>query len=74
MKTIVSERGQITLPKAIRVSLGIKPGTVLQLDVQDGKLFAWKKDDIDSIHKWRGKGQLPAGLKDVDEYLQVARG
>jgi antitoxin PrlF len=74
MKTIVSERGQITLPKALRVNLGIKAGTVLQLDVQDGKLLAWKKDDIDSIHKWRGKGQLPVGFKDADEYLQETRG
>ncbi|MFH2114349.1 MAG: AbrB/MazE/SpoVT family DNA-binding domain-containing protein [Spirochaetota bacterium] len=74
MKTIVSERGQITLPKALRINLGIKPGTVLQLDVQDGKLLAWKKDDIDSIHKWRGKGQLPAGFENVDDYLQATRG
>jgi AbrB family looped-hinge helix DNA binding protein len=74
MKTIVSERGQITLPKALRVNLGIKAGTVLQLDVQDGKLLAWKKDDVDPVHKWRGKGQLPGGFKDTDAYLQETRG
>jgi len=74
MKTIVSERGQITLPKAIRVGLGIKPGTVLQVAMQDGKLVAWKQDDIDTIHKWRGRGQLPAGFKDADDYLEAARG
>nr|MDA3949537.1 AbrB/MazE/SpoVT family DNA-binding domain-containing protein [Spirochaeta sp.] len=29
MKTVVSERGQITLPKAIRTAMGIRAGTIL---------------------------------------------
>ena len=38
MKTVVSERGQITLPKSIRNDLGIRAGTVLELSVVDGKI------------------------------------
>jgi AbrB family looped-hinge helix DNA binding protein len=29
MKTVVSELGQITLPKSIRTDLGIREGTIL---------------------------------------------
>ena len=30
MKTKVSEKGQITIPKAVRLKLGLRPGTVLE--------------------------------------------
>jgi AbrB family looped-hinge helix DNA binding protein len=35
---IVSERGQITLPKSLRDRLSIKPGTALIADEVDGQL------------------------------------
>jgi AbrB family looped-hinge helix DNA binding protein len=73
MKTVVSERGQITLPKEIRLSMGIHPGTVLEISVDGGKIIGFKKDAEDLIHKWRGKGRLPAGLKTTAEYLEMAR-
>jgi AbrB family looped-hinge helix DNA binding protein len=40
MKTIVSEKGQITIPKAVRDKLGIVAGTVLEVDSVEGKLVA----------------------------------
>jgi len=49
MKTVVSERGQITLPKAVRVSLGLKPGTVLEISVVNGQLVGTKKDATDPL-------------------------
>jgi len=73
MKTIVSEKGQITIPKAIRDRLGIVPGTVLDVDSIDGKLVAVKRETVDVITKWRGKGKIP-GNKTVDEYLRRVRG
>lgn len=72
MKTIVSEKGQITIPKAIRDKMGIKPGTVLEISINEGKIIAIKKQVIDVFKKWRGKGKLPYGLS-VDEYLQKSR-
>jgi AbrB family looped-hinge helix DNA binding protein len=30
MKATVAERGQVTIPKALRDRLGVKPGTILQ--------------------------------------------
>jgi AbrB family looped-hinge helix DNA binding protein len=35
---IVSERGQITLPKALRDRLAIKPGSAMIADERDGEL------------------------------------
>jgi antitoxin PrlF len=73
MKTIVSEKGQITIPKPVRDKLGIIPGTVLEVDSIDGKLVAVKKEPVDAIVKWRGKGRIP-GNATVDEYLRRIRG
>jgi AbrB family looped-hinge helix DNA binding protein len=73
MKTKVSEKGQITIPKKVRQQLGIRPGTVLEISAAAGRLVAVKSDTLDPFHKWRGKGRLPGGLS-VDEYLRRARG
>ncbi len=73
MKTTVSEKGQVTIPKAIREKLGLRPGTVLDLTAVEGKLIGVKKEQEDPISRWLGKGKLPGGL-DVDEYLRQVRG
>ena len=74
MKTTVSERGQITLPKAIRTKLGIRTGTVIEFELVDGKIVGTKKEHQDSIGKWRGQGRLPEGFPDVDSYIKEVRG
>jgi antitoxin PrlF len=73
MKTIVSEKGQITLPKSVRVSLGIRPGTVLEISVVDGQLVGVKEDPTDPLSKWRGRGVLPPPFSSVNEYLEETR-
>lgn len=53
MKSTVSERGQVTIPKAIREQLGIRPGQVLEFQAEKGKLVATKElpaDPIDSVY------------------------
>lgn len=73
MKTTVSEKGQITIPKQIRDSLGIGPGTVLDVEEGEGRVIMRKREEGDPIERWLGKGRLPAG-RSVDEYLEIARG
>jgi antitoxin PrlF len=73
MKTVVSERGQITLPKAIRTDLGIRAGTILEVIVVDGKIVGWKREGQDPVDKWKGRGVLPSGIQSVDEYLRMVR-
>ena len=73
MKTVVSEKGQITIPKAVRDRLGIVPGTILEVESLEGKIVAVKAQQTDVFLKWRGRGALPGSLS-VDEYLDEIRG
>jgi len=72
MNTIVSEKGQVTIPKALRLRLGIEPGSVLDFREEQGRLVARKKVNEDPLERWRGKGKLPLG-DSVDDYLQIIR-
>ncbi len=73
MKTVVSEKGQVTIPRAIRDKLGLRPGTILDFNAIEGKLVGVKKQQDDRIGRWFGKGTLPGGLA-VDDYLWRVRG
>jgi AbrB family looped-hinge helix DNA binding protein len=71
MKTRVSEKGQITIPKAVRTKLGLRPGTVLELEAERGRLVGRKaggRDVIDEVY-----GSMPME-EPVDEYLERTRG
>ena len=71
MKTIVSEKGQITIPKAVRTKLGLRPGTVLELDAERGRLVGRKaggRDTVDDLY-----GSLPMD-EPVDDYIERTRG
>ena len=71
MKTTVSEKGQITIPKAVRTKLGLRPGTVLELEAERGRLVGRKaggRDVIDELY-----GTMPMD-EPVDDYLERARG
>lgn len=72
MKAILSQKGQVTIPKACRDKLGLKTGTVLDFEAVDGTLVARKMQLQDVFSKWRGKGKLPGGQR-VDEYLKGVR-
>jgi len=73
MKATISQKGQVTVPKACRDRLGLKAGTVLDFETRDGMLIARKSQPEDPFLKWRGRGKLPKG-RTVDEYLKKARG
>jgi AbrB family looped-hinge helix DNA binding protein len=49
MRTTVSERGQITVPKRLRERLGIRPGDQLELSERDGTLVARKALPADPV-------------------------
>jgi antitoxin PrlF len=72
MKSIVSEKGQVTVPKGLRDQLGLTPGTVLEFTAEDGRLVGSKLLHVDVFGKWRGRGRLPAGMS-VDTYLERVR-
>jgi antitoxin PrlF len=72
MNAILSEKGQVTIPKEARDLMDLRPGVVLRFEVEGGRLVATKEETGDPFAKWRGRGRLPRGLT-ADEYLRLAR-
>ena len=60
MKSVVSEKGQVTIPKRLRERLGIRPGQVLDFREESGRLVASKdvqQDPLDSVYGILNLGQ-----------------
>ena len=55
MKAKVAERGQVTIPKALRERLGIRPGTLLEFSAEKGRLVAVKFESLDPVDRIFGK-------------------
>ena len=72
MEAVVAERGQITLPKAIRDALGLTKGTRLKVEL-DGARIVLRKNVDDAISRARGKFKLD-GFASVDEGMRAVRG
>lgn len=71
MTSRVSEKGQVTIPKAIRTKLGLRPGTVIEFEADRGRLIgrkAHRRDVIDDLY-----GSLPMD-EPVDDYIERVRG
>jgi AbrB family looped-hinge helix DNA binding protein len=72
MEATVAERGQITLPKAVRDALGLTKGTLLKVELDGGRIILRKNVD-DAISRARGKFKLPAGVT-TDDIMRELRG
>jgi antitoxin PrlF len=71
MKAVVSEKGQVTIPKPLRERLGIRPGEVLDFDEVRGRLIAVKavaQDPVDRVY-----GILKLDVP-IDELIDDLRG
>ncbi len=54
MNATVAERGQVTIPKLLRLRFGIRPGTVLDFREENGKIVAVKEGKKDAVAAVRG--------------------
>ncbi len=54
MKAVVADRGQVTIPKALRERLGIRPRTVLEFHEEKGRLIAVKSMAKDPVAEVTG--------------------
>ena len=71
MKASVSEKGQVTIPKPLRDSLGLRSGVVLEFSEENGRLVATRsavEDPVEQVY-----GILALG-RSTDELLDELRG
>ena len=61
MKAIVSEKGQVTIPKPLRDRLGLRPGQVLRFREEKGVLVASKESGADPVARSYGILKTGAG-------------
>jgi antitoxin PrlF len=72
MEATVAERGQITLPKAVRDALGLTKGTRLKVELEGGRIVL-RKEVSDTLSKLRGRLKLPPGVT-TDDIMRELRG
>ena len=73
MEVSVAERGQITLPKAVRDALGLSKGSVLKVELDNGRIVLRKSVD-DAISRARGRFKLDQGFANTDDAMRAIRG
>ncbi|MDA2934877.1 AbrB/MazE/SpoVT family DNA-binding domain-containing protein [Acidobacteria bacterium AH-259-D05] len=69
----ISTKGQITVPKALREKLGLRPGTRLEFHVEEGKLVAQKVLEKDPFQNWVGRAKSRF-RETTDEMVNEMRG
>ena len=72
MDATVAERGQITLPKAVRDALGLTKGSKLTVELVDGRIIL-RKNVQDAISRVMGRYKLD-GFASTDEAMRAIRG
>ena len=70
MKTVVSEKGQVTIPKALRDRLGLEPGQVLDFRERNGRLVAAKLQSQDPVTSVYGILRLGRSTDDAMKELR----
>lgn len=75
MTTTVTSKGQVTIPKAVRELLGIRPGTKVDFHrTSDGNVVLVKADATKTLNRFQKlRGHGGTGL-DTDAILALTRG
>ena len=73
MEATVAERGQITLPKAVRDALGLTKGSTLTVELEGGCIILRKNVD-DALAKLRGRFKLAEGFTSTNDAMRALRG
>ena len=52
--TSLTQKSQVTIPKQIRIALGLKPGDEVDFNIQNGRAVLIKKPKKLPFEKWKG--------------------
>ena len=50
----LTQKGQVTIPKKVRIALGLKPGDEVDFDMNNSKVLVIKKPKKLPFEKWLG--------------------
>lgn len=67
---MVSEKGQVTIPKVLRERLGIRHGVVLDFEEREGQLIARKVTTEDPVDAVYGVLETPSRTDEIIEQLR----
>lgn len=72
--SMVTSKGQVTLPKKLRDALGLKGGSEVEFELDSGRIVIRKRAPTAVLVRWRGRyaGELAGGT--VDETMELLRG
>ena len=73
MSTKLTSKGQVTIPKAVREHLGLRPGDEIEFVEQDGSFRVEKRVPVSPFEKYRGYLKHLTG-RDPDELVEQMRG
>lgn len=71
MKSRVTERGQVTIPKELRDRLGIRPGQELEFAEEDGRLILRRRPEEHPVDRAFG---ILSDERSTDELMRLLRG
>ena len=71
MKSTLTEKGQVTIPKPLRDSLGLEAGQELEFEERGGTLVVTRVTPVDPLRQLLGAVRE---RPDVDAYLAETRG
>lgn len=72
----IGERGQVTIPKAIREKFRLRPATEVDFEVVNGVIVLRKRTPGLKLRKWAGAGARrwkQLGFNSVDEFIEAVR-
>ena len=73
----IGDRGQVTIPKAIRDRFGLHANTEVEFSLEAGAIVLKKARRNLAIRKWKGrcgKGFSALGYSSVDKFMGDVRG
>jgi AbrB family looped-hinge helix DNA binding protein len=69
----MTSKGQVTVPKAVRERLGLKPGDEIEFVEEDGVFKVQRAFDPEAFLEWQGYLKHLAGT-DPDDLINEMRG
>ena len=73
----MAERGQVTVPKALRDRFALGPRTEVEFATDGNVIVLRKKARVLNLDKWKGKAKksfAKLGYRSVESYIESVRG